>query len=122
MRQTKASKNEQNKPEVWDLLGQPYGKFNYKVKYSAPSTTHILSKDIMPIGQGEEFNEEDRIIKIVQLLNPRVMGIDVWYDSDDEARKKINVQEHDNSEIIIQNEGNSAKAVSQETPQLSTNS
>ena len=44
------------------------------------------------------------------------MGNDVWYDSDEEARKNVNVQEHDDSEIIVWNKGNSAKAVSQETP------
>ena len=58
-------KIEQSKPEVWDLLGQPSKKFNYKVKYSAPLTAHILSKDIVPSEWGEEFDEEDGTIRIV---------------------------------------------------------
>ena len=40
----------QDKPKVWDLLGQPFGKFNYKVKYSAPSIVHVVLKDIVPSG------------------------------------------------------------------------
>ena len=43
-------KIEQNKPEVWDLLGQSFGKFDYKIKYSAPSTSHVLLEDIVPSG------------------------------------------------------------------------
>ena len=41
-------KVEQNKLEVWDLLGQPSRKFNYEVKYSVPSITHVLPEDIVP--------------------------------------------------------------------------
>ena len=41
-------KVEQNKPKVQDLLGQPSGKIDYRVKYSAPSIAHILSEDIVP--------------------------------------------------------------------------
>ena len=59
----------QDKPQVWDLLGQPSGKFDYKVKYSAPPMAHILLEDIVPSGWGEEFDEENRIIKIVQPPN-----------------------------------------------------
>ena len=81
----KSHKVEQNKPEVWDLLGQPSRKFDYKVEYSAPSITHILSEDIVPSGWGEEFDEENRMIRIVQPLNPRVMRIYMWYDSNKEA-------------------------------------
>ena len=40
-------KIEQNKPEVWGLLVQQSRKFDYKVKYSAPSIAHILLKDIV---------------------------------------------------------------------------
>ena len=58
-------KVEQNKLKVWDLLGQPYGKFDYKVKYSTPSTTHVLLEDIVPSRWGEEFDKEDEMSKIV---------------------------------------------------------
>ena len=51
---------------MWDLLGRPLGKFNYKVKYSAPSTAH---EDIVPSGWGEEFDKENGIIRIVQSPN-----------------------------------------------------
>ena len=43
-------KVKQDKLEVWDLLGQPSEKFDYKVKYSVPSITHILLEDIVPSG------------------------------------------------------------------------
>ena len=67
-------KIEQNKPEVWGLLVQQSRKFDYKVKYSAPSIAHTLSEDIMPSRWGEEFDKEDGIIRIVQPPNLQVMG------------------------------------------------
>ena len=38
------------KKEVWDLLGQPSGKFDFKVKYTAPPSVALRRKDIMPSG------------------------------------------------------------------------
>ena len=95
-----------------DLLGQPYGKFDYKVKYRAPSTAHVLLEDIVPLGWGEEFDKKDGLTRIVQSPNLQVMRIDILYDSDEKAKESTNVQEHDDSEIIVYN----AKAVSQGTP------
>ena len=60
----------------------------------------------------KEFDEEDGMIRVVQSPNLQVMGIDIWYDSDEEAKESTNVQEYDDSEIIIQNKGNNAKAAS----------
>ena len=60
-----------------DLLGQPYGKFDYKVKYSSPSTTHVLLEDIVPLDWGEEFNKEDGIVRTISSLSLQVMGIDI---------------------------------------------
>ena len=61
---------EQDKLEVWDLLGQPSGKFDYRVKYSAPSIAHVLLKDIVPSGWREEFDkEEDETIRTVHPPN-----------------------------------------------------
>ena len=57
-------KVKQNKPEVRDLLGQPFGKFDYKVKYSAPSTSRVLQKVIVPLGWGVEFDKEDEMTRI----------------------------------------------------------
>ena len=62
-------KVEQDRPEVWDLLGQPSGKFDYKVKYSAPSRAHILLEDIVPSEWGEEFDKEDEMTRIIQSSN-----------------------------------------------------
>ena len=70
-------KIEQSKPRVWDLLGQLSGKFNYKFKYSAPSSAYVLIENIVPSGWGEEVDKEGGIIRIVQPLNPRVMGINI---------------------------------------------
>ena len=45
------------------------------------------------------------------------MGIDIWYDSDEEAKESTNnIQEHDDSEIIVY----SAKVASHETPELNS--
>ena len=70
---------------MWDLLGQPFGKYDYKVKYSAPPSAHVLVENIVPSGWGEEFNKEDGTISNVQHQHPRVMEIDIWYDSDEEV-------------------------------------
>ena len=73
----KSLKVEQNKPEVWDLLCQPFGKFDYKVKYSAPPSAHVLTKSIVPLGWGEEFDEEDGMTRIDQPPTLQVMGINI---------------------------------------------
>ena len=44
------------------------------------------------------------------------MGIDIWYDSDEEAKESTNVQEYNDSVIIVYN----AKVANQETPQLNS--
>src|ERR1051325_3796098 len=41
--------------EVWDTLGEPSGKFDYMVKYSAPESSSIKIKDIHPTGWGDSF-------------------------------------------------------------------
>ena len=52
--------------KVEDLLGQPSGKFDYKVFYSKPSSYDIPIESIIPGGWDDEFeddkliNEEDR--------------------------------------------------------------
>ena len=47
-----------NNEKVEDLLGQPSGKFNYKVFYSKPSSYDIPIESIMPGGWGDEFDDE----------------------------------------------------------------
>ena len=44
--------------KVEDLLGQPSGKFDYKVFYSKPPSYDIPIKSIMPGGWGDEFEDE----------------------------------------------------------------
>ena len=44
---------------VEDLLGQPSGKFDYKVFYSKPPSYDIPIESIIPGGWGDEF-EDDR--------------------------------------------------------------
>ena len=63
----KSPKVEQNKPEVWDLLGHPSEKFNYKVKYITPSTAHVLLEDIVPSAWGEVFNKKMEWSKLSSL-------------------------------------------------------
>ena len=70
--------------------------------------------------RGEEFDREDGMTRIVQSPNLQVMGIDIWYDSDEEAKESMNIQEHDDFEIIVWNKGNNTKAASQETSHLNS--
>ena len=66
------------------MLRQPSRKFNFKVKYTAPPSAALKKGDIMPSRRGNEFDKEDEIITVLLLDWPRVMGINIWYDSDEE--------------------------------------
>ena len=46
--------------KVEDLLGQPSGKFDYKVFYSKPPSYDIPFESIIPGGWGDEF-EDDKL-------------------------------------------------------------
>ena len=63
--------------EVWDLLGQPSGKFNFKVKYTDPPSTVFKEEDIMPFEWGDEFDKEDEIITVPLSNTPCMMGINI---------------------------------------------
>ena len=39
-------------------MGQPLGKFDYKVFYSKPPSCDILIESIIPGGWGDEFDDE----------------------------------------------------------------
>ena len=39
--------------EIWDTLGQPSGKYDFLVKYSAPASSRINIEDIQPTGWGD---------------------------------------------------------------------
>ena len=46
---------------VEDLLGQPSGKFDYKVFYIKPPSFDIPIESIMPRGWGEEFDDDEPV-------------------------------------------------------------
>ncbi|KAK2383328.1 hypothetical protein QL285_070791 [Trifolium repens] len=50
----KVVKNEEN----WDLLGQPSGKYDYYVKYTAPESSEIHIEAVTPNGWKSNSNEE----------------------------------------------------------------
>src|SRR3954463_5463668 len=41
--------------ETWDTLGEPSGKFDYMVKYSAPESSKISLEDIVPTGWNIDY-------------------------------------------------------------------
>ena len=47
--------------KVEDLLGQPSGKFDYKVFYSKPPSFDIPIESIMPGGWGDEFDDNEPV-------------------------------------------------------------
>ena len=47
--------------KVEDLLGQPSGKFDYKVFYSKPPSFDITIESIMPGGWGDEFDDNEPV-------------------------------------------------------------
>ena len=63
--------------KVKDLLGQPSGKFDYKVFYSKLPSYDIPIELIMPGGWGDDFdddklvNEEKRKLRILNSLRRR---------------------------------------------------
>ena len=54
------------------MLGQPSGKFVYKVFYSKPTSNDISLEAIIPIGWGDEFEDEDNKGYNVQIDNTEV--------------------------------------------------
>ena len=54
---------------IEDLLGQPSGKFDYKVFYSKPPSYDIPLETIMPTGWGDEFEDKGN------------EGYNVWIDN-----------------------------------------
>src|SRR4051812_45418672 len=52
---SKGNETEPVPAEVWDTLGQPSGKFDYMVKYTAPESSKIAMEDIQPTGWGDSF-------------------------------------------------------------------
>ena len=71
------------KKKVWDLISQPSGKFDFKVKYIIPPSAALRRKDIVPSRCEGGFDEDDGIVTTLQPLEPAMMGINVWYDSDE---------------------------------------
>ena len=47
--------------KVEDLLGQPSGKFDYKVFYFKPPSYDIPIESIMPRGWGDEFDDNEPV-------------------------------------------------------------
>ena len=60
--------------KVKDLLGQPSGKFDYKVFYSKPPSYDIPIESIIPGGWGNEFEDEK------QLDKKEACTVEVWKD------------------------------------------
>ena len=50
-----------NDEKVKDLLGQPLGKFDYKVFYSKPPSYDIPIESIIPRGWGDEFDDNEPV-------------------------------------------------------------
>ena len=50
-----------NDEKVEDLLGQPSGKFDYKVFYSKPPSYDIPIESIIPGGWGDEFENDEPV-------------------------------------------------------------
>ena len=64
--------SKQSQKGVKDLLGQPLGKFDYKVFYIKPPSFDIPIESIMLGGQFEEFDDEDSSNKkAIESLTPK---------------------------------------------------
>ena len=47
----------------------------------------MCREDIIPLGWGEEFDKEDRIVTTTHPQGPQVIRVNIWYDSNKEAKK-----------------------------------
>jgi hypothetical protein len=53
----------------WDCLGQPSGKYNYLVKYNAPTSSHIDINTIQPSGWGDvPSDNNDKAVEAIENL------------------------------------------------------
>ena len=59
---------------VADLLGQLSGKFDYKVFYSKLPSSDMPIESIVPIGWGDEFDDERLLDK------NKICMVEVWKD------------------------------------------
>ena len=62
------------------MLGKLYGKFDFKVKYTASPSASLKKGDIMPSRWGDKFDKEDEIITVPLPNMSCVMEINIWYD------------------------------------------
>ena len=53
--------SKQSQKGVKDLLGQPLGKFDYKVFYSKPPSYDISIESIIPGGWDDEFENDEPV-------------------------------------------------------------
>ena len=65
-------------------MRQPSRNFDFKVKYISTPLATFKKEDIVPFGWVDEFGEENEVITIPLLVMPCVMGINIWYDFDEE--------------------------------------
>ena len=61
--QEKTHNAPKNDEKVEDLLGQPSGKFDYKMFYSKPPSYDIPIKSIVLVGWGDEFDDDKSVSK-----------------------------------------------------------
>ena len=47
--------------KIEDLLGQPSGKFDYKVFYTKPPSFDVPIESIIPGGWGDEFEDDEPV-------------------------------------------------------------
>ena len=59
--QEKTHNAPKNDEKVEDLLGQPSGKFDYKMFYSKPPSYDIPIKSIVLVGWGDEFDDDKSV-------------------------------------------------------------
>ena len=53
--------SKQSQKGVEDLLGQPSGKFDYKVFYKKPPSFDFPIESIIPEGWGDEFEDDEPV-------------------------------------------------------------
>ncbi|KAK2393980.1 hypothetical protein QL285_055867 [Trifolium repens] len=72
--------------ENWDLLGQPSGKYDYYVKYTAPESSEIPIEAVTPSGWKSNSNEEQEAESSGTTSNSKKSWVEE-VEEEDEARK-----------------------------------
>src|SRR3954463_9641410 len=100
----------------WDTLGQPSGKFDYMVKYTAPESSKIAMEDIQPTGWGDSCEYDSQPEEAYQLCQfPQQPEITEGFGFNASAKVYTPEDGYYHINAIFEDEGEDGPAVDSES-------